>query len=38
VFVGGQAWTPVLWDGEEDPDWHKSVGLREDMDGHAATS
>lgn len=20
-------WTPVLWDGEDDPDFHKSVGL-----------
>jgi hypothetical protein len=23
----GQFWTPVLWDGEEDPDWFKSSGL-----------
>ena len=23
----GQYWTPVLWDGEEDPDWFKSAGL-----------
>lgn len=22
-----QEWTPVLWDGEEDPDWHKASGL-----------
>lgn len=23
----GQLWTPVMWDDEEDPDWHKSAGL-----------
>ena len=23
----GQAWTPVLWDGEDEPDWHKAAGL-----------
>jgi hypothetical protein len=23
----GQWWCPVLWDGEEDPDWNKSAGL-----------
>jgi hypothetical protein len=23
----GQSWTPVLWDGEEDPDFHKSAGI-----------
>lgn len=23
----GQYWTPVLWDGDDDPDWHKSAGL-----------
>lgn len=23
----GQYWTPVLWIDEEDPNWHKSVGL-----------
>jgi len=22
-----QLWTPVLWDDEEDPDWHKTAGL-----------
>lgn len=22
-----QLWTPVLWDGEEDPDFHKTQGL-----------
>lgn len=27
ILVGGQTWTPVLWDGEEDPDWHKAAGL-----------
>lgn len=27
VMVSGQEWTPVLWNGEEDPDWHKSAGL-----------
>lgn len=26
VFAG-QAWTPVLWDGDEDPDFHKTAGL-----------
>jgi len=26
VFVE-QEWTPVLWDGQEDPDWHKASGL-----------
>jgi len=28
VKVCGQKWTPVLWNGEEDPDWHKTAGLR----------
>lgn len=28
VEVGGQSWTPIFWDGEEDPDWHKTAGLR----------
>lgn len=23
----GQWWCPVLWDGEDDPDWNKSAGL-----------
>ena len=23
----GQWWCPVLWDDEEDPDWHKSAAL-----------
>lgn len=23
----GQWWSPVIWDDEEDPDWHKTVGL-----------
>lgn len=27
MHVGGQHWTPVLWDDEEDPDFHKSAGL-----------
>ncbi len=27
VLVGGQSWTPVLWDGEDDPDFHKTDGL-----------
>jgi hypothetical protein len=22
-----QHWTPILWDDEEDPDWHKASGL-----------
>ena len=25
----GQSWTPVLWDDEEDPDFHKTAGLDE---------
>jgi hypothetical protein len=25
--INGQAWTPVLWDGEEDPDFHKAHSL-----------
>lgn len=32
VYVGqgmGQSWTAVLWEGEEDPDWHKTAGLDE---------
>jgi|GEM_PF-5438021 len=27
VMVQGQRWTPVLWNDEEDPDWHKMAGL-----------
>jgi hypothetical protein len=30
----GQAWAPVLWDDEEDPDWFKAAGL-EMLDGVA---
>ena len=26
--IGKQDWTTVLWDGDEDPSWHKSAGLR----------
>jgi len=26
VYVS-QWWVPVLWDGEEDPDWFKAAGL-----------
>lgn len=26
-IVNGMEWTPVLWDDEEDPDWHKTRGL-----------
>ncbi len=26
VFVG-QWWVPVLWDGSDDPDFHKAAGL-----------
>ena len=32
IYAGqgmGQSWTPVLWDDEEDPDWHKTAGLDE---------
>ena len=24
---GCVTWTPVLWDDEDDPDWHKACGL-----------
>jgi hypothetical protein len=27
VVVGGTFWTPVTWDGEDDPDWFKTAGL-----------
>jgi hypothetical protein len=28
VVNGGEMkWIPVLWDGEDDPDWHKAYGL-----------
>ena len=27
VTDGGQAWAAILWDDEEDPDWHKTAGL-----------
>ena len=27
-----QEWTPVLWDDEEDPDWHKAAGLEAVME------
>lgn len=27
VLMGGLWWTPVEWDDEEDPDWHKTSGL-----------
>lgn len=27
VGCRGIAWTPVLWDDEEDPDFHKTAGL-----------
>lgn len=30
IVVNGQAWTGVLWDGDEDPDWFKSAGLEEE--------
>lgn len=29
IFVcHGMEWAPVLWDGEEDPDFHKVAGLQ----------
>ena len=28
LTAAGQEWTPVLWDGDEDPSWCKSAGLR----------
>jgi hypothetical protein len=27
VLVNGILWTPILWDDEEDPDWHKAQSL-----------
>lgn len=27
VEIEGMSWTPVLWDDEEDPDWHKTACL-----------
>jgi hypothetical protein len=27
VYVGGQPWTPVLWDDEDDPTFHKAAGV-----------
>lgn len=27
IHVGGQSWTPVLWDSEDDPTFHKTAGL-----------
>ena len=27
IECNGMSWTPVLWDGEEDPDWFKTYGL-----------
>jgi hypothetical protein len=27
VIVNGMSWTPVLFDGEEDPEFFKSIGL-----------
>ena len=32
ITVGTMNWTPILWDDEEDPDWHKSVGLAPEGD------
>jgi hypothetical protein len=29
VTANGIVWMPLLWDGDEDPDWHKSAGLEE---------
>lgn len=29
IVVNGIMWAPILWDGEEDPDWQKSVSLEE---------
>lgn len=27
VLVDGMLWVPVVWDSEDDPDWHKLSGL-----------
>lgn len=27
VTLDDQDWTPVLWDDEDDPGWHKTAGL-----------
>lgn len=31
---GSMMWTPILWDGEEDPDFHKAPGLERANDFH----
>ncbi len=33
IFVGTMGWTPVIWDGEEDPEWFKTHGLVEVNNG-----
>jgi hypothetical protein len=33
--VGGQLWTPVIWEDQEDPDWFKRAGLEEISDKEA---
>lgn len=27
IVVGGTFWTPIAWDGDDGPDWHKLAGL-----------
>ena len=29
IVLGGMSWTPILWNADEDPDWHKTEGLQE---------
>jgi hypothetical protein len=37
VSILGTSWTPVLWDYDEDPDWHKASGLTECLTPFAGT-
>ncbi len=32
ITLAGQRWSAIIWDDEEDPDWHKTSGL-EDFKG-----
>lgn len=27
IYRNSQEWLPVIWQGEEDPDWHKLAGI-----------
>jgi hypothetical protein len=28
IYIG-QAWTPIQWEGSDEPDWHKTAGLEQ---------